>query len=491
MIPIVSAALIAMLQNKRSVCRYIYFVNVVFVVLSSIVATWYAINNGSFLYKTGNFFSLIGISFLLNIQSAVMLIVISSGFLFSSICFLNSVRLPTTAMSFALILISGFCGIVLTADMFNTYVFIELSSIASYALISFSTNGNRTSYKVAFDYLIIGSFAGIFILLGILMLYLATGTLSMHGIFFFSASNFNSESISNTKLLQFGYVITLCGVILKAGLYPLHTWLIKTYTVSSPPVSSLLGSTATKVYVFLMYKIGMMFFYNTPIRETMESVSHMLIIMAIIGMIFMGLSNIGEKNLKKEIAVSSMIQICYFVIGVFSDSPIFMTATMLQMLVHSISIATMFAILDEDLYNIDKKYQPKTTREIPKYLLTRSKVTKFAFPFLILSIAGYPITSGFLAKWMFSEGALQKESIIKFAFLIVSNGIGMIYSWRIIERIIMFEAHHHYVSTTKTTQSTYLKILSLFAVFLLISIGVLVFSETFFQLYKNTSKYFS
>ncbi len=478
-----------MLLSFKKAVKIIYALTVVLelILISYLLSYFY--HENVILCEVGGWLYSVGISFYIGNQAAMMLLVVVLGFAISSLGFLKTNYLPLSVMPFASLVFGGLVGLIISDDFFNCYVFMEVSSIATYILISFN-KAKRTSYKVAFDYLIVGSVAGMIVLLGILTMYVATGTLSMIELQDIISNKTHLLSNNSIQLLRYSYVMIAMGFVLKAGLYPMHTWMVKTYTVSAPTISSLMSSTVTKVFVFLLYKISMIYFSSEIGIVLVKNFGNILTTVALFGVIVMSMSNLGERNVRKEIAVSSMAQICYFTIGIFAFNSLALTGVMLQMVAHSISVSTLFLMLDSSFYDVDPHYSPRTTGDVPKYFFSRSATTKIASGVLLLTTAGYPITIGFAGKWVFLEGVASSNGLYHFVLLLISGAIGTVYTWRILERITFFD-YVHKNHQTNTKQSNFLKIVSVISVFLVIALGQFVLTNHFVESGTFKNYYFN
>ena len=118
--------------------------------------------------------------------------------------------------------LAGLLGIVVTGDAFNLFVFLEISSLSSYALVSLGNS--RRGLLAAFRYLVIGTIGATFILIGIGLLYMMTGSLNMYDI------SVRLEDVSQTRTIRTAFAFFAIGIGIKMAVFPLHTWLPNAYT---------------------------------------------------------------------------------------------------------------------------------------------------------------------------------------------------------------------------------------------------------------------
>lgn len=137
-----------------------------------------------------------------------------------------------------LFLVAGMNGVVLTGDLFNLYVFMEIAAIASYALVAFQ--GEHEDLEASFKYAILGGVSSALILVGITLLYGVTGTLNMGHI----ASRFAEAGVTGPA--RFAFALFFCGFGLKAAIVPFHAWLPDAYPAAPAPVSAIFAGIVSK-----------------------------------------------------------------------------------------------------------------------------------------------------------------------------------------------------------------------------------------------------
>ncbi|SVC49384.1 uncharacterized protein METZ01_LOCUS302238, partial [marine metagenome] len=205
-----------------------------------------------------------------------------------------------------LLFVSGLNGIVATADMFNMYVFLEISSLSSYALIAL---GGGSAAVSAFRYVILGTVGAAFYLLGVGYLYSVTGSLNMADLAQILPSLYESNAV------RVGFAFLVIGLSIKMALFPMHAWLPGAYSDAPSAVSALIAATSTKVAAFAL--VRMLFFVFEP-RFSVEliPVTTLLCRMGAIAMILGSVMALAQSDLKRMLAYSSVAQIGYIVLGV-------------------------------------------------------------------------------------------------------------------------------------------------------------------------------
>ena len=205
-----------------------------------------------------------------------------------------------------LLCMTGLAGMTITGDAFNIFVFLEISSLSSYALIS----QGRTSRALtsAIQYLIMGTLGGTFILLGIGMLYMMTGTLNLVDM----ADQLALLGLNRTVLVAMACLGV--GIGIKLAVFPLHTWLPNAYTYAPAVVTAFLAATATKVAYYVLVRFAYSVFrINLTFDGTHPSA--ILMMLGIAAMFAGSLVAIYQDNVKRMLAYSSVAQIGYMVLG--------------------------------------------------------------------------------------------------------------------------------------------------------------------------------
>ena len=159
-----------------------------------------------------------------------------------------------------LLCLTGLLGMCVTGDLFNVFVFLEISSLSSYALISLGKT--RRAPLAAFQYLILGTIGATFFLLGIGLLYQITGTLNMADI----AEKLAASDSKRAELVAFAFMTV--GLFIKMAVFPLHTWLPNAYTYAPSVVTTFIAATSTKVSVYAFARICLLYTSPSPRDRT-------------------------------------------------------------------------------------------------------------------------------------------------------------------------------------------------------------------------------
>jgi len=214
----------------------------ILVVLSFLVFyILYLLDYMPLVYKVGGWIPPIGISMVVDGLTIVILLVVNIVALMSvvfSISYMEKYTDKTKYYTLFMLMLAGMNGVVITGDMFNLYVFLEIGAIASYALVAFGTE--HEELEASFKYMVLGSVASLFILLGIAILYSYTSTLNMADISQIIIVN------RNPVVIGFTSVLFLVGFGLKSAIVPFHAWLPDAHPSAPAPISAMLSGVLIK-----------------------------------------------------------------------------------------------------------------------------------------------------------------------------------------------------------------------------------------------------
>ena len=324
-----------------------------------------------------------------------------------------------------LLCMTGLMGMCITGDLFNVFVFLEISSLSSYALISLGRT--RRAPLAALQYLILGTIGATFLLIGIGMLYQMTGTLNMADI----ASRLDVEDGGRTLLVAFAFMTI--GLFIKMAVFPLHTWLPNAYTYAPDVVTAFIAATSTKisVYAFIRLIYGIFTpqfaFYTHPLDNA-------LLAMSLVGIFVASAAAIYQDNLKRLLAYSSIGQIGYMLLGIGLVSVGGLTATIVHMFNHALIKGGLFMAVgcfSLRIGSVKIDDLRGAARTMPW--------TSLAFAIGGLGLIGVPLTAGFISKWYLLTSSFEVGRWPVAALMLVSSLLAVVYVWRVVETIYFAE----------------------------------------------------
>lgn len=318
-----------------------------------------------------------------------------------------------------LLCLAGLLGVTITGDAFNVFVFLEISSLSSYILISLGKD--RRALTAAYRYLIFGTIGATFYLIGVGLLYQVTGTLNIADL----AARIEPLTASRTVRAAFAFIAV--GLAMKAALFPLHIWLPNAYAYAPSVVSAFLAATATKVSIYLLLRVFLTIFGASFAFDEMN-LGLVLLPFAVAAMFVGSLVAIFQPDIKRMLAYSSIAQIGYMVLGISIATALGVAAGMLHLFNHALMKATLFMAMGCVFYRIGS-----VRLDAMAGLGKRMPWTMAAFVAGGFSLIGVPLTVGFVSKWYLILAALERDWWWAAALILVSSLLAIIYVWRVIE----------------------------------------------------------
>ena len=355
-----------------------------------------------------------------------------------------------------LLCVAGLLGVTITGDAFNTFVFLEISSLSTYILIAMGSD--KRALLASYRYLIMGTIGATFIVLGVGLLYALTGTLNLLDI----AERIGDVTDSRTKLAALAFL--LVGISLKLALFPLHAWLPNAYTYSPSVASTFLAATSTKVGIYLLIRFSFDIFGAIKSFENL-GISQLLMFLSIIAIIYGSVAAIFENNLKKLFAYSSISQIGFITLGISLVTTSGLIASVVHIANHAITKGAVFLLLGCIAMN-------NKNLSIDKIKGLGKNMPLIAGGIVIsgLSLVGIPGTVGFISKWNLIFAILDKGYWWLAIITLCSSLITIIYIWKLIE--IMYFKQADETNKPREKVPLIMVLCSLFLVFLCVYFGI-------------------
>jgi multicomponent Na+:H+ antiporter subunit D len=396
--------------------------------LASAWGLWHVVAEGTIRYAMGGWVAPIGIEYVLDPLSAFVATVITGVTFFVLVHARHSVQkeLPGRTVpyySVVMLLLAGLTGIVVTGDIFNLYVFLEISSLASYALLGI---GERRSPVAAYRYLLLGTLGASFYLIGVGFVYVSTGSLNIADLALIL------PSVQDQSPIIVGLALMVAGIAVKMALFPLHGWLPDAYTYAPSASSALIAPIGTKVAAYVLLRILFYMFEPSFVRDELPLLEA-IAWMSAAAIIFGSVMAIAQRELKRMLAYSSVAQVGYIGLGIGLANPLGFIGAVLHILNHAVMKACLFLVsgnLRARLGHSDiTRFDNKLRRAMPW--------TMAAYTVAALSMIGIPPTAGFFSKWYLALGAIEEGRVVFIIVIMASSLLNAVYFWRILERVYL------------------------------------------------------
>lgn len=402
----------------------------------TIVAFWMALclagevaRHGVVDYAMGGFAPPLGIAFRIDALGALFALTISGVGVMAALFSGHSLDAEILAgkrrlfQAGFLLCVAGLLGLSATGDAFNAFVFLEVSSIGAYALIAVGGSRDRRALPAAFNYLVMGTIGATFFVIGVGFLYAATGTLNMADM------AMRLATLGGSRPVQVGFAFIVVGLGLKAAMFPLHGWLPAAYAHAPSLMAVFLSATATKAALYLMVRfIFTVFGANLSFVETF--LSWVMAPMAAVAAIVCSLQALWQSEIRRILAFSSVAQVGYILLGVSMATAAGVSAGLFHLINQALIKSAMFMALGGLALSV------KGLRLADFAGAGRTAPwTMTAFGVAASSLAGVPLTGGFLSKWRLFEASLAQGWVWAAVVIAVSSLLGLAYVGRMLETI--------------------------------------------------------
>ena len=418
---LVSSFMMPIIKRTRTV-KLLSISAILLCLVLSLLTLQHVAQTGAFVYKVGHFEAPWGneikIGYLESIMS-IMFTSIAALIIWASIYSVEyeikekNIRLYYTLCG---VLLASLLGIVYSNDIFNCFVFIEISSIAASGIVV--VKDKKENIKAAIKYLILSSLGSGLILMSIAFLYSITGNLNMDYIHQELVKVNVNGLYRNTLVISLG--LFTVGVGVKSAMFPLHMWLPDAHTYAPSSSSAMLSSLVLKAYIILYIKIVYRIF-GIEIVSTLQ-VLDIVLILGAIGMLAGSILAILQKDLKRMIAYSSVAQIGYIFFGIGLGNVLGLVAAIFHILSHALTKAALFLVAG----NIIQETHSKEISSL-KGIGIEMPITMGIFTACSLSMVGIPLFIGFNSKWNFALAIIDSNRILFIAVLVASSVLNAAY----------------------------------------------------------------
>ncbi|CAB49623.1 proton-conducting transporter transmembrane domain-containing protein [Pyrococcus abyssi] len=317
------------------------------------------------------------------------------------------------AMLFLLLML-GATGMIATGDIFNLFVFMEITAITAYALTAYNKTGEAA--EASMKYIVLGGIGSSFFLIGVALLYGATGTLNMAHLAELSTS-------INPIVAQVGLALVIFGLAVEAELFPLNAWAPDAYQAAPHPITVMFSAFVVKAGLYAMARI----LYLLQKANGWSSVLRLVLIMATLTVIFAELSALRQRDVKRMIAYSSIGQIGLIALAFSLGTQAGVDAGVFHMLNHAIVKAMMF---------LGVGYVGITLggTELEKFegLGKRMPLTALALTIGAVSTVGVPLFNVFWSKFRIIVATLQAGFIWPAILVLFASMVEAVYYFRLV-----------------------------------------------------------
>lgn len=362
-----------------------------------------------------------GIILMVDTLSAIMLVLTSLIGFCVAIFSVADIRLQEIRQGFYpafSILLLGLCGGFLTGDLFNLYVWFEVTIISSFIMLVCGNQKHQLSATV--KYVVLNLIATLLLLSAIALMYGLTGTLNMANI---------SQRLSN---IHHDGIVTAVSLLLliafgiKAGLFPLFFWLPASYHTPTFSSSALFAGLLTKLGVYAMFRVMLMILcVQTPYLQHILLVAALLTLMTgVLGAL--ASTSSSPNNLRRTLSFTLISHVGFMILGLSLNTTLAITGGLFYLIQN--------VLVKVNLFFISGALQ---------YTQQHTRLLSILFFVLALALSGIPPLSGFWGEWMLLTAAIQQHAYISVTIMLVTSILTL---WVMIRLWFI-----HFPQPTKTT----------------------------------------
>ncbi len=363
----------------------------------------------------------IGTLFIVDIYSIFFLgIIIISALLVTLLSYEYIKNLEGVREEYYLILFTSTLGASLLAVAGHFVIFflgIEMLSISLYVLVAFQRSKD-SSVEAGLKYLLLASVSSAFLLFGMALVYTATGTMQFKGI-----AVALSENKGITGLLSAGFSLMMAGIGFKLALVPFHMWTPDVYQGAPAPVSAYIATVSKGAVMAVLIR----FFFNIRGFDS-QFFFTVISAMALLSMFIGNLLAIRQKNIKRVLAYSSIANMGYLIVLILTGTDKGIQAAIFYLISYFVTTIGAFGVIS--LLSTCKN----ETEKIEDFmgLFWKRPWIALVFTLSMLSLAGIPLTAGFIAKFYLIMESMKAGLMILVISMIINSVIGLYYYLRVI-----------------------------------------------------------
>ena len=326
-----------------------------------------------------------------------------------------------------MLVIVGCMGVALTGDIFNLYVFFEIMSISSYALVAFRRNWD--SVEAGIKYMIIGSLGTAFILLSIALMYGLVGSLNIADLAGKMAIISDIQPLP--MIVPLMLTLFIVGFGIKIAMVPMHAWLPDAYQAAPSAISALLSGATATVGLYAMLRISYVLFGAVAIGT-------MFIILGLITMVVGGLMALVQRDLKRLLAYSCISQMGYVLLGVGFATAAGIQGGLFHLLNNAIYKVLLFMCAGAIIYRVGTSDMDKLGG-----LGKNMPITATLFVIGALAISGMPPLNGFASKWTIYVAGMEAGQPICTAIAVIMSALTLAYFLKAINLMFLGQRPEH------------------------------------------------
>ncbi len=319
---------------------------------------------------------------------------------------------------YLLLLIAVIGGLVLVASshMASFFIGLELLSVPVYGMVAYTYERNR-ALEAGVKYLILSAAASAFMLFGMALVYAQVGTLSLVGLS-------KSVLVADSYLAGFGVAMIAIAMCFKLSLAPFHLWTPDVYQGAPAPVGALLATVSKVAVLAVLIRL----LVQAPVELT-HFLQPVFIVILVLSIVVGNLLALTQDNVKRMLAYSSIAHMGYLFIPLAAGVTVDVQTVNVYLLAYVVTTLGAFGAISA----MSRAADAGDGEDIANFrgLFWRNPYLGAAMVFVMLSLAGIPLTTGFIGKFYVFMTAVNTSSWVLLAALVVGSGVGLYYYLRL------------------------------------------------------------
>ena len=318
----------------------------------------------------------------------------------------------------------GACTLVISKHFVSLFLGLEILSVSLYSMIAYLRKRERSD-EAGIKYLILAAFSSAFMLFGMALIYYTTGSMEFGAI-----ASYLTQFSELPLMMIAGFGLLVVGIGFKLGVVPFHMWTADVYEGAPLPVTSFIATVSKGGAVALLVR-----FFMQINGHQYKSMVVIFTVVAIASMFAGNFLALKQQNVKRILAYSSISHLGYLLVAFLAGGSLGLEAVLFYLVAYFITTVGAFGILttlsdsDRDAELLDDF----------RGLFWRRPWTATIFSAMLLSLAGIPLTAGFVGKFYIVASGVNANAWLLVIMLAINSTIGLYYYIRIIS--IMSEKH--------------------------------------------------
>jgi NADH-quinone oxidoreductase subunit N len=341
-------------------------------------------------------------------------------------------KVQTEIFPLTLFAVSGMLLFPVATDLITLFVALEVLSLPLYLMAGLSRRRRLLSQEAALKYFLLGAYSSAFFLFGSAFLYGYSGSLSLNGI-----TDATLGSGGNDIFLLIGIIFLSVGLLFKVGAVPFHNWTPDVYQGAPTPITGFMAACTKAAAFGAMLRI-----FYAGFEFTAWQWKPIISVIAVITMIFGALAAIGQRDIKRILAFSSIAHAGFLLTAIISLSQSALAATLFYFVAYGFATLGAFGVVT--LVRDSSGEVSDVNRWVG--LGKKSPIVASVFSLFLLSFAGIPLTAGFVGKFSLFSAAYESGNIYLVIAGVVSSAIAVFFYLRIILMLFFTDSNSDSVS---------------------------------------------